>query len=181
MAIQQDGKRGRPIEWEKLFDKYNRKVNYWSRTYKTTPIDRIEYLDDFREKITTARERYGLNSEQAVRMLGQHAGLGTSLKKIKAYIAAVSKIAAAANLDIAVDRKAAARAFVGGVIRSEEDIEKNIKKSLGEGWTQNDLAAAVVTGTITLSEASTVLRLKYGMSEFEDRAHWISQNIFGSK
>lgn len=175
MAIKQDGKRGRPIEWDKLFDKYNRKVNYWSRTYKTTPIDRIEYLDDFREEITTARERYGLNSEQAVKLLGQQAGLGTSWKKIHAYMAG------AAKLGITVDLKAATEAFVGGVIRSEEDIEEKITKVLGNGWTIDDLATAVAKGTITLSEASTVLRLKYGMSEFEDRAHWISQNIFGSK
>ena len=174
MAIQRDGKRGRPIEWGKLFDKYNRKVNYWSRTYKTVPIKRIEYLDDFREKIITARERYGLSSEQAVRMLGQHAGLGASLKRINAYISA------AAKLGIAVDLKDAARAFTVGVIRSQKDIENKLTKDLGEGWTQDDLAAAVINGKITLNEANSLLRLKYGMSEFEDRAHWISQNIFGS-
>ena len=174
MAIQQDGKRGRPIEWGKLFDKYNRKVNYWSRTYKTTPIDRIEYLDKFQERIITERERYGLSSEQAVRLLGQQAGLGASLKKINAYIAA------AAKLGIAVDLKDAARAFTSGVIRSQKAIEKKLTE-YREGWTQDDLAAAVINGKITLNEANSLLRLKYGMSEFEDRAHWISQNIFGSE
>ena len=174
MSIQREGKRGRPIEWGKLFEKYNRKVNYWIRTYKTVPVKRIEYLDTFREEITTARERYGLSSEQAVRMLGQHAGLGTSLKKINAYIAA------AAKLGIAVDLKDAARAFTSGVIRSKEAIETKLTE-YREGWTQDDLAAAVMSGKITLNEANSLLRLKYGMSEFEDRAHWISQNIFGSE
>lgn len=175
MAIQQEGKRGRPIEWEKLFDKYNRKVNYWSRTYKTTPIDRIEYLDKFKEKIITERERYGLNSEQAVKLLGQRAGLGVSLKRIDAYKTA------AAKLGLSVDLKDAAIAFTSGVIRSKEAIEAKLTETLGDGWTQDDLSDAVFTGRITLNEANSLLRLKYGMSEFEDRAHWISQNIFGSK
>lgn len=174
MAIKQDGKRGRPIEWDKLFDKYNRKVNYWSRTYKTTPIDRIEYLDDFREEITTARERYGLSSGQAVKFLGQQAGLGASLKQLDAYMAG------AAKLGIPVDLKAAAEAFVHGVIRSKDDIENILTKDHPEGWTIDDLAAAVARGKITLNEADTLLRLKYSMHDSRDRAHWISQNIFGS-
>lgn len=176
MAIKQDGKRGRPIEWDKLFDKYNRKVNYWSRTYKTTPIKRIEYLDSFQEKIFSVREKYGLNSEQAVKFLGQQAGLGASLKQIDAYIAG------AAKLDVVVDRKAAAEALVHGVIRSKDEIEAKITKSRDgkDDWTQDDLAAAVFNGDITLNEANTLLRLKYGMSDSKDRARWISQNIYGS-
>lgn len=176
MAIKQDGKRGRPIEWDKLFDKYNRKVNYWSRTYKTTPIKRIEYLDSFQEKIFSVREKYGLNSEQAVKFLGQQAGLGASLKQIDAYIAG------AAKLGIKVDLKAAAEALVHGVIRSKDEIEAKITKSRDgkDDWTEDDLAAAVFNGAITLSEANTILRLKYGMFNSKDRAHWISQNIYGS-
>lgn len=175
MAIKQDGKRGRPIEWGKLFDKYNRKVNYWSRTYKTTPKDRIEYLDSFQEKIFSVRERYGLSSEQAVKFLGQQAGLGASLKQLDAYMAG------AAKLDIKVDLKAATEALVRGVIRSKDDIEAKLAADHPEGWTEDDLAAAVFNGEITLNEANTILRLKYGMSNSEDRAHWISQNIYGSE
>jgi len=174
MAIKEDGKRGRPIEWGKLFDKYNRKVNYWSRTYKTTPKDRIEYLDSFQEKIFSVREKYGLSSEQAVKFLGQQAGLGASLKQIDAYIAGARK------LGIVVDLKDAAEIFVGGVIRSENDIEKNIKEDFYEDWTIDDLAVAVYNGTITLSEANAILKLKFSMYNSKDRAHWISQNIFGS-
>lgn len=174
MAIQQEGKRGRPIEWGKLFDKYNRKVNYWSRTYKTTPKDKIEYFDTFRERILSVREKHGLSSEQAVRLLGQQAGLGASLKQLDAYMAG------AAKLGITVDLKAATEAFVGGVIRDVSDIEAKIAADIGEDWTLDDLAAAVVTGKITLSEADTILRLKYSVDNSEARAHWISQNVFGS-
>lgn len=174
MAIKEDGKRGRPIEWGKLFDKYNRKVNYWSRTYKTTPIDRIEYFDTFREQILSVREKYGLSSEQAVKLLGQKAGLGAYWKKINAYIDAANK------LGIVVDRKDAMKAFTKGVIRSEDDIEAKLAADHPEGWTEDDLTAAVFNGDITLNEANTILRLKYGMSEYKDRAHWISQHIFGS-
>lgn len=179
MAIKQDGKRGRPIEWGKLFEKYNRKVDYWSRTYKTVPKGRIEYLDSFQERIITAREKYGLSSEQSMKYLGQLAGLGASLPRINAYIDAAAKIG------ITVDLKQAAETFTPGVIRSETDIEDKIKATrikagLGEDWNIDDLAAAVYNGTITLNEANTVLRLKFNMPEREDRAHWISQNIFGS-
>ena len=175
MAIQQEGKRGRPIEWEKLFDKYNRKVNYWSRTYKTTPIHRIGYLDTFREKIITVREKYGMSSEQAMRHLGQQAGLGASLKQLNAYMAG------AAKLGIAVDLKAAAGAFVRGVIRNDSDIKAKLTADLGEDWTLDDLSAAVGDGTITLSEANEILKLEYCDSDSEARAHWISRNIFGSE
>ena len=174
MAIKQDGKRGRPIEWGKLFDKYNRKVNYWSRTYKTVPKDRIEYLDEFRENITTVRERYGLSSEQAVKFLGQQAGLGASLKQIDAYIAGARK------LGIVVDLKDAAQAFVGGMIRDVSDVEAKIKEDFYEDWTIDNLAAAVSEGTITLSEANTILRLKFSMYDSKVRSKWISQNVFGS-
>ena len=174
MAIQQDGKRGRPIEWGKLFDKYNRKVNYWSRTYKTTPKDKIEHFDSFRERILSVREKYGLSSEQAVRLLGQQAGLGASLKQLDAYMAG------AAKLGIAVDLKAATKAFIGGVIRDVSDIEAKMAADLGEDWTLDDLSAAVATGKITLSEANYILRSKYSVYDSEDRAHWISQNVFGS-
>ena len=179
MAIKQDGKRGRPIEWDKLFDKYNRKVNYWSRTYKTVPKDRIEYLDEFQENVITAREKYGLSSEQAVKYLGQRAGIGASLHRINAYMDA------AAKLGIAMDLKQAVETFTPKVIRSETDIEAQIVKAridegLGEGWNIDDLAAAVYNGTITLNEANTVLRVKFNMPERKDRAHWISQNVFGS-
>lgn len=176
MAIKQDGKRGRPIEWDKLFDKYNRKVNYWSRTYKTTPKDKIEYLDTFQDKIVSVREKYGMSSEQAVKFLGQQAGLGASLKQVEAYIDG------AAKLGITVDLKAAAEALVHGVIRSKDEIEAKITKSRDgkDDWTQDDLAAAVFNGDITLNEANTLLRLKYGMSDSKDRRRWISQNIYGS-
>ena len=174
MAIQQEGKRGRPIEWEKLFDKYNRKVNYWSRTYKTTPIYRIGYLDTFREKMTAVREKYGMSSEQAVRHLGQQAGLGASLKQIHAYMAG------AAKHGIAVDLKAATEAFVGGVIRDDSDIKAKLTADIGVDWTLDDLAAAVATGTITLSEANEILKSEYSVYNSEARAHWISQNVFGS-
>ena len=175
MAIKQDGKRGRPIDWDNLFDKYNRKVNYWSRTYKTTPKDRIEYLDSFQEKILSVRRKYGLSSEQAVKFLGQQAGLGASWKQIDAYMKGARK------LGIVVDLKDAAQAFVGGVIRDVSDIGAKIEEDFYDDWTNDDLAAAVYNGTITLSEANTILRLKSGMYNSKDRAHWISQNIFGSK
>lgn len=174
MAIKEDGKRGRPIEWDKLKDKYDRKVNYWSRTYKTTPKDRIEYLDQFREKILSVREKYGLSSEQAVKFLGQQAGLGASLKQLDAYMAG------AAKLGIKVDLKAAAEAFVGGVIRDVSDVEAKIENDLGEDWTIDNLANVVAAGTITLSEANTILKLRFGIYDSKARAHWISQNIFGS-
>lgn len=175
MAIKQDGKRGRPIEWGNLFNKYNRKVNYWSRTYKTVPKDRIEYLDEFRENITTVREKYGMSSEQAVKFLGQQAGLGASLKQIDAYIAGARK------LSIVVDLKDAAKVFVGGMIRDVEDVESKIKDDFYEDWTIDDLAVAVYNGTITLSEANTILRLTFGMTDSKARRRWISQNIFGSE
>lgn len=174
MAIKQDGKRGRPIEWDKLFDKYNRKVKYWSRTYKTNPKERIEYLDSFQEKIFSVREKYGLSSEQAVKFLGQQAGLGASLKQLDAYMAG------AAKLGIKVDLKAATEAFVGGVIRDVSDVEATIKNDLGEDWTIDQLAKVVAEGTITLNEANIILKLHFGMYNSKDRAHWISQNIFGS-
>lgn len=174
MAIKQDGKRGRPIEWDKLKDKYDTKVNYWSRTYKTTPKDRIEYLDSFREKILSVREKYGLSSEQAVKFLGQQAGLGASLKQIDAYIAGARK------LGIVVDLKDAAKTFVGGVIRDVSDVEDKIAEDIYEDWTIDDLAAAVYNGTITLSEANTILKLHCGMYNSRDRARWISRHIFGS-
>ena len=173
MAIKQDGKRGRPIEWGNLFEKYNRKVNYWSRAYKTVPKDRIEYLDTFQEKIITTREKYGMSSEQAVKFLGQQAGLGVPLKTINAYMTAAEK------LGIKVDLKAAAKAFTVGVIKSQADIENVVKKEYGEDFSMDDLADAVLTGKITLNEADTVLRLKFSMGT-TDRRHWISQNIFGS-
>ena len=174
MAIKQDGKRGRPIEWGNLFDKYNRKVNYWSRTYKTVPKGRIDHLDTFREKIISVREKYGLSSEQAVKYLGQRAGFGASWNRIEAYMRAADK------LGIKVDLKQAVETFTADVIRSETDVEANITADLGENWNMDDLAAAVYNGTITLNEANIVLRLKFNMPNREDRAHWISQNIFGS-
>lgn len=174
MAIQRDGKRGRPIEWGKLFDKYNRKVNYWSRTYKTTPKGKIEYFDTFRERMLLVRERYGLSSEQAVRFLGQQAGLGASLKQLDAYMAG------AAKLGISMDIKAATKAFIVGVIRDVSDIAAKIAADIGENWTLDDLANAVVTGKITLNEANEILKSKYSVCDSEARAHWIGQNIFGS-
>lgn len=174
MAIKQDGKRGRPIEWDKLFHKYDTKVKYWSGKCKTDPKDKIEYLDPFREKILSVREKYGLSSEQAVTLLGQQAGLGASLKQLDAYRAG------AAKLGIKVDRKAAAEAFVGGVIRDVSDVEAKIENDLGEGWTLDDLANVVAAGTITLSEANIILKLRFGIYKSKARAGWISQNIFGS-
>lgn len=174
MAMKQEGKRGRPIEWGKLFESYNRKVNYWSRTYKTAPKDRIEFEDMFQERVTMVREKYGLNSVQAVRLLGQQAGLGASLKQLDAYIAG------AAKLGIQVDIKSATRAFVGGMVRDVSDIEDKLVADLGEDWTLDDLAAAVATGTITLNEANLMLRSRFSMLSSGDRREWISQNVFGS-
>ena len=96
------------------------------------------------------------------------------MKQLDAYMAG------AAKLGIAVDLKAATKAFVGGVIRDVSDIEAKIAADIGEEWSLDDLAAAVVTGTITLSEANTILRSKYSVYDSEARAHWISQNVFGS-
>lgn len=173
MAIQQEGKPGRPIQWKKLWKAYNRKVDYWSRTYKTAPKDRIESIDTFEEKAKTVREKYGMNSVQVVRMLSQQAGLGVSLKQLNAYMAG------AAKLGLRVDFKEAIKVFMTGVIRDVSDVKDKLADDFGDDWTIWNLKVAVANGTITLSEANTILRLHFGMDP-KDRADWISQNVFGS-
>lgn len=175
-------KRGRPIEWEKAYQKYQSTAQWYTKRAKTMLNENyIRDIDKFKEQVMNYRDVYDWGVAKATSFLAQKAALNdASLQQVSMLQSAAARAGKNINFVTAVD-----------IFRSAKDEEIDYIRGLVEehGWSsEQELIDGVRNGEMTISELYKYLVIwenpdKDGNTpgaSVEDRKEWISQNIFGS-
>ena len=142
----------------------------------------------FSIQIQALHDARGWSYDTATAKLAQKAVYGNTMGKIRALADASEKLNGTR-----ISALQAAKALSGFTMdfidpndlskKSIDVLAENIRERLGMDPDQlkiDDIPELVWSGKISLADANSMLMVKFGKSDVDDRAEWISQNIYGS-
>ena len=142
----------------------------------------------FSIQIQALHDARGWSYDNAAAKLAQKAVYGNTMGKIRALADASEKLTGKK-----ISALQAAKALSGFTMdfidpndlskKSSDVLAENIRERLGidpDELKIDDIPELVWSGKISLADANSMLIVKFGKSDVDDRAEWISQNIYGS-
>lgn len=174
-------KRGRPINWEKAYNNYQKTVNYYTEKLGTTKNDwYVSDIDAFKEKVTSQRD---INKKWSVAKTVSYYAQKSSLNGVT--INQINKLrTVGTEFGENISFSKAVKIFRSAATEDLKDIKAFVKKK--KWWDDKDyqlsvenLSGAVMRGELTISEMYKFL-ISVDIPEAKESGKLISQNIFGS-
>lgn len=180
------------VDYGHYWRAYARKYEWHKRQAEKAGLRvRDRPIGDWRKfsiQIQALHDARGWSYEAAAAKLAQKAAYGNTMGSIRALANASEKLT---GKRMSAPKAAAA---LGGFTmdfidpndlskKSVEVLAENIRERLGidpETLRIDDIPELVWSGKISLADANSMLIVKFGKPDVDDRAEWISQNIYGS-